>query len=190
MSDRTRVQAKGMTTRSAMQQNGPAAHLPAPPLPRTPHPLKMPVDKPLSSRPRGATLVEVLVALLILSVGLLGVAALYVDNLRNGRTGVLRTQAASLAADMAERVRANRTGGAAFARVTGQRCTELPSTASADDVAANEVACWQEEVAKSLPNGTGIVARDAATVPPTYTVTVSWSETGAGTASYVVRVQS
>ncbi len=190
MSDLTRVRAEGMTTRSAMQQNAPAAHLPAPTPQRTPHPLKMPFDKPLSSRPRGATLVEVLVALLILSVGLLGIAALYVDNLRNGRTGVLRTQAASLAADMAERVRTNRSGGAAFARVAGQRCRELPSTASADDVAANEVACWQEEVANSLPNGTGIVARDTTTVPATYTVTVSWSETGAGTASYVVRVQS
>jgi type IV pilus assembly protein PilV len=139
---------------------------------------------------RGATMVEVLVALLILAVGLLGVAALYVDNLRSGRTGVLRTQAATLAGDMADRIRTNRTGGAAFARVTGQRCMELAPTAPVEDVAANEVACWQEEVAKFLPNGTGIVARDTTTVPPTYTVTVSWSETGAGTASYVVRVQS
>lgn len=175
---------------SAMQQNACAERLPAAAPQWNLHPMPMPADKPLSLRPRGATLVEVLVALLILSVGLLGVAALYVDNLRNGRTGVLRTQAAALAADMAERVRTNRSGGASFARVTGQRCQELPSTASADDVAANEVACWQEEVAKSLPNGTGIVARDTTTLPATYTVTVSWSETGAGTASYVVRVQS
>ncbi len=139
---------------------------------------------------RGATLVEVLVALLILSVGLLGIAGLYVENLRTGRTGALRTQAATLAADMAERIRTNRTGAAAFVRVTGQRCTQLASNASIDDVAANEVACWQDDVASALPNGTGIVARDTATLPATYTVTVSWSETGSGTASYVVRVQS
>jgi type IV pilus assembly protein PilV len=141
-------------------------------------------------RTRGVTLVEVLVALLILSVGLLGIAGLYVENLRTGRTGALRTQAATLAADMAERIRTNRTGAAAFVRVTGQRCTELAGSASIDEVAANEVACWQEDVANLLPNGTGIVARDTTTVPATYTVTVSWSETGAGTASYVVRVQS
>ncbi len=179
-----------MTSRSTMQQNALAVRLPAQIPQWTLHPIPMPLDKPPYSRPHGATLVELLVALLILSVGLLGIAALYVDNLRNGRTGVLRTQAATLAADMAERVRTNRSGGASFARVTGQRCRELPPTASTDDVVGNEVACWQEEVAKTLPNGTGIVARDTTTVPPTYTVTVSWSETGAGTASYVVRVQT
>ena len=173
-----------------MQQNAGAVRLPAPAPHWTWHTIPMSFHKPLSSRPRGATLVEVLVALLILSVGLLGIAALYVDNLRNGRTGVLRTQASALAADMAERIRTNRLGGASFARMTGQRCQALSNTASADDVAANELACWQEEVANALPNGTGIVARDTTTLPATYTVTVSWSETGAGTASYVVRVQS
>jgi len=173
-----------------MEQNGRLRLPPALPQ-RTLQFPPMSLTRPsLQSRLRGATLVEVLVALLILSVGLLGIAALYVDNLRNGRTGVLRTQAAQLAADMAERVRANRAGGASFAQVTGRRCADLPSTASADEAAANEVACWQEEVARVLPNGTGLVGRDASTVPVTYTVTVSWSETGAGTASYIVRVQS
>ncbi len=141
-------------------------------------------------RTGGATLVEVLVALLILSVGLLGIAALYVDNLRSGRTSILRTQAATLAADMADRIRVNRAGGAAFARVTGQHCTDIATDAPAADVAANEVACWQDDVARELPNGTGTIARDTTTLPATYTVTVSWSETGAGTASYVVRVQT
>lgn len=150
----------------------------------------MPSGVALLARSNGATLVEVLVALLILSVGLLGIAALYVDNLRNGRTAVLRTQAATLAADMADRIRINRAGGAAFARITGQRCTEIAADASVADVAANEVACWQDDVAKELPNGIGTISRDTTTLPATYTVTVSWSEAGAGTASYVVRVQS
>ena len=139
---------------------------------------------------RGATLVEVLVALLIMSVGLLGVAALYVDNLRKGRTALVRTQAATLAGDMADRIRVNREGGAAFARMTGRRCADLAMNASADEAAANDLACWQDEVAKQLPNGIGTVVRDSSTLPPTYTVTVSWSETGAGTASYVVHVQT
>ncbi len=150
----------------------------------------MPPMRTSLSHSRGATLVEVLVALLILAVGLLGIAALYVDNMRNGRTGLLHTQAASLAADMADRIRANREGGAAFARITGQRCTELAPGAPSDAVAVNEVACWQDLVARELPNGTGTIVRDTTTLPATYTVTVSWSETGAGTASYVVRVQA
>ena len=64
---------------------------------------------------RGFSLVEVLVALIVLSVGMLGIASLYVDSLRAGRTALLRTQAVFLATDMADRIRANPTAGAAYA---------------------------------------------------------------------------
>ena len=56
----------------------------------------------------GFSIVEALVALVVLSVGMLGIAALYVESLRAGRTAVYRTQAVNLAADMADRIRANR----------------------------------------------------------------------------------
>lgn len=141
-------------------------------------------------RSGGATLAEVLVALLILSVGLLGIAALYVDNLRSGRTGLLRTQAANLAADMAERIRTNQAAGAAFARAVVQPCTQLEAGATPEVAAENEVACWQDAVAETLPNGLGTIVHDPSTRPPTYTVTVSWFESGTGTASYVLRVQA
>ena len=42
---------------------------------------------------RGFSLIEVLVALVVLSIGMLGIAALYVDSLRSGRTAIHRTQA-------------------------------------------------------------------------------------------------
>ena len=56
---------------------------------------------------RGFSLIEVLVALVVLSIGMLGIAALYVDSLRSGRTAIHRTQAVILVSDMAERIRAN-----------------------------------------------------------------------------------
>ena len=45
---------------------------------------------------RGITMVESLVALVVLSIGLLGIASLYVTSLRTGRTALIRTQAVSL----------------------------------------------------------------------------------------------
>src|SRR4030095_6465661 len=58
----------------------------------------------------GFSLVEALVALVVLSIGMLGIAALHVESLRSGRTALTRTVAVALAADMADRIRANRTG--------------------------------------------------------------------------------
>jgi type IV pilus assembly protein PilV len=57
---------------------------------------------------RGFTLIEALVALVVLGVGMLGVAALYLDTLRGGRSALYRQQAVSLAADLGDRLRADR----------------------------------------------------------------------------------
>jgi type IV pilus modification protein PilV len=59
-------------------------------------------------RQRGFTMVETLVALVVLAIGLLGIAALYLDSLRAGRTAIYRTQAVNLSADLADRIRSNR----------------------------------------------------------------------------------
>jgi type IV pilus assembly protein PilV len=59
---------------------------------------------------RGFTIIEVLVALVVLSVGLLGIAGLYVIALRAGTTSINRMQAVNLAADMADRIHANADG--------------------------------------------------------------------------------
>ena len=63
------------------------------------------------TRRAGFTLVEVLVALVVMAVGLLGIAGLYVEGLRAGRTAVYRSAAVTLASDMADRIRGN-PGGA------------------------------------------------------------------------------
>lgn len=67
------------------------------------------VKQPQQSQ-RGFTLLETLVALLILSIGLLGLASLQLTNVKNSRDAYYRTQAMILAQDIAERMRANRQG--------------------------------------------------------------------------------
>ncbi len=63
----------------------------------------------IGRRVRGFTLVEVLIALIIMSVGMLGIAGLYVQSMQAGRTSMLRHHAVTLAGDIADRIRANPT---------------------------------------------------------------------------------
>ena len=63
---------------------------------------------------RGFTLVEVLVALLVLAVGMLGLAVLLVEGLQGSRSAIEHTQAVNLAADIAERMRSNRAAASAY----------------------------------------------------------------------------
>ncbi len=58
----------------------------------------------------GFTLIELLISLLILSVGLLSLATLQVDSMRQTTTAYMRTQAGIAATEMAERMRVNVTG--------------------------------------------------------------------------------
>jgi prepilin-type N-terminal cleavage/methylation domain-containing protein len=64
---------------------------------------------------RGFSLVEVLVALIVMSVGMLGIASLYVQSMQAGRTSLFRHNAVTLAGDVADRIRANPTAGAVYA---------------------------------------------------------------------------
>ncbi|MDJ0653996.1 MAG: type IV pilus modification protein PilV [Xanthomonadales bacterium] len=59
-------------------------------------------------RQRGVTLIEVLVALLILSFGLLGLAGLQGISLRNNFNAYQRTQATNVSYELLDRIRANR----------------------------------------------------------------------------------
>lgn len=80
----------------------------------------------------GFTMIEILVTLIVLSVGLLGMAAMQITGIRSTAGSTSRTQATLLINDIAERMRANITAvdiPNAFAAVdsTAIDCTTLPS---------------------------------------------------------------
>ena len=62
---------------------------------------------------QGFSLVEVLVALVVVSVGMLGIAGLYVNGMQAGRTATFSHHAVTLAGDVADRIRANPRAAAA-----------------------------------------------------------------------------
>jgi prepilin-type N-terminal cleavage/methylation domain-containing protein len=137
---------------------------------------------------RGFNIVEVLAALLVMAVAIVGVAALYSDQTHIRPDARLPLRAAELANEMAARIRATTEGRDGFATTIGVVCDPNKELSLAQDRAAMIAACWEDEVERSLPSGLGRISRDTSVTPPSYVVAVSWSAPGSGAASYVVRV--
>jgi len=145
--------------------------------------------RPLPRAPRGGhgargfSLLEAMVALVVLSVGMIGIAALHGHSLSAARTAHLRTQAVNLVSDMADRIRVNPLGGAAYGGpAANQQCDPESGGAycTPEQMAAHDLFVWQKLVSERLPNGVGTVTCDATTMPPTYTIEVRWTEPGQG----------
>lgn len=86
---------------------------------------------------KGFSLVEVLVALAVLSFGMLGVAALQINGMRANQGAYLRGQATMIANDLAERMYANRTGMQqfrydGFTFTTGDACPVAATVCSVE----------------------------------------------------------
>lgn len=113
----------------------------------------------------GTTLIEILVALLVVAIGLLGMAGLQTVSLRQLQGAYLRSQAGILAGDMLERVLANRQG--AFLGAYGEAAGVLNSGCesqtgcAAADMAGHDIAQWQANLQRILPVGTGVVCMDS-----------------------------
>ena len=136
---------------------------------------------------RGFTLVEAMVALIVLSIGLLGIAALYIETLRAGRTSLYRTEAVNLATDLADRMRANRIPANAYN--CGDPCV---AAAGGNAIAITDLTAWLAAIGAQLPGGVGNVTFTAATAttPSAYVIRVSWSEVGQTNAiNYQIRVE-
>ena len=134
----------------------------------------------ISPSQRGFSLVEVLVALIIMSVGMLGIASLYVQSMQAGRTSLFRHNAVTLAGDVADRIRANRTAGATYATAVGVDggCIAGGTNCSALQMALQDILVWQTQAANTLPNGAVVVEFDGGVTPPEYTIRITWDEPG------------
>jgi type IV pilus assembly protein PilV len=135
-----------------------------------------------STSQSGFTLLEVLIALLIVSFGMLGVAGLQLVTLKSNASSQYRSLAVHYAQEISERMRSNeqalqedilRTPFTAYnSPATGKAHASLNTfTASCKTVgclpqqqALNDLAEWQQGIAVSFPNGIGIVCIDSGTI--------------------------
>ena len=132
-------------------------------------------------RPAGGfTLIEVLIALIIMSVGMLGIASLYVQSMQAGRTSLFRHNAVTLAGDVADRIRANRTAGVVYEDPNGadNNCIAGGTNCSAPQMAMHDILIWKQQARDTLPNGDVVIVFNNAVTPPTYTIQVTWDEPG------------
>jgi type IV pilus assembly protein PilV len=135
---------------------------------------------------RGFSLLEVLIAVIVLSIGILGVAGLQVFSLRANQVSYVRSQAAILASDISDRMRANRVAAAnnnyaldpdAPPEVLEEDpCADVSCDGPA--MAARDLALWFERVTTMLPGGTArIFCSDAPCLPASlHTISVMWDE--------------
>lgn len=127
----------------------------------------------------GFSLVEVLIALVIMSVGMLGIAGLYVEGMKAGRTSTFRHHAVTLAGDVADRIRANRQGAVDYEGPGGNNDCVLGNVdCNASQMAANDIWLWKEQAGAMLPNGNVAITFDDTVTPNTYRIVVSWDEAG------------
>lgn len=143
----------------------------------------------IRKKQRGATLIEVLVAIVILATALFGMAGLTSSAVKYNQFSRMRATGLSLVADYAERARANLAGFSDYAYTTAYTASSR-STATADPTAAPDVCqvdtsnptspvntCgtaiarydrsqWLTNVANRLPGGTAYVTTELTDAPP------------------------
>src|SRR3569833_4040642 len=146
--------------------------------------------KNLATRQRGFTMLEVLISVVVLSIGLLGIAGLQAPGQRNNHSAYLRSQATALAYDMIDRMRANQAGVTSGAYTAINTTTNtyanpgsLTSGCSTAQMAQYDMYEWQTQLTARLPSGNGSVAGNGAGT--SFTVTVRWGDGrgGAGAAA-------
>lgn len=134
---------------------------------------------------KGFTLLEVLVAIVVLSIGLLGLAGLMASSVRNNHSAYQRTQAAWLAYDMVDRMRANRVNA-----VAANYNVAIGAASASSGLALADMNDWKIALASTLPAGDGSVTVTAAT--GVATVVVQWNDarSAGGNAAQQVRVDT
>ncbi len=143
----------------------------------------------------GFTLIEVLVATLVLTVGILGVAAMQMVSFQTNQSAYARSQATYLAQDFFDRMRANQVG---YATTTVYDSVDTDNTGSipgSPNCVTNAGGCTAQQMAQTdvrewaanffnvesltdyrpaLPSGRGLITRTAATNE--FTAVISWDE--------------
>lgn len=145
---------------------------------------------------RGFSLLEVMISVIIFSIGLIGVASLLMVSVRTNHSAYLRTQAGFLAETMADRMRANTAAlwvnayNDADYPVSGT-VSDCSSGCSAADIATRDKIMWSNQLTEFLPAASASIAcsrNSAVNVPAAAqanrapydglcTMTLEWSET-------------
>lgn len=154
-------------------------------------------------REAGTTLIEIMVSVVVIAVGLLGLASMQINALKFQQTASQRSEAIQSSYDLADRMRVNfvftrpelyaneRTAnetkytskntyaaGSSSAHTAPNNCNRVVAggACTTEQVAANDLADWQLNLKRRLAGGAGYVEPVSGTANSTFDVTVMWLE--------------
>ncbi|MDX1461356.1 MAG: type IV pilus modification protein PilV [Xanthomonadales bacterium] len=135
------------------------------------------------SHEKGFSLLEVLIAVLILAIGVIGIAALQMTTSMYQESSMYRGQVAMLSREIIERMQLNvdaAKGGAYNISTlpTGltTNCKSATANCSTGDMVSHDLREWSARVADVLPGGDASIATDTSTDPVQITLTLKWDE--------------
>ncbi len=151
-------------------------------------------SRPIQNTIQGFTLIEVLVSLIIIAIGLLGLAGMQIHGMQGNNGSVLRTQANLIANDIATRMRVNKAAmdnsiyaladySIACASQTPPDCTSASCTSS--EIAELDIADFICDSENNLPNVSSttiscndndLTDADDCSLGSPHTITLSWAE--------------
>lgn len=144
----------------------------------------------LTNKQKGFTLIEVLIAMVIIAIGLMAIAALQYKAVKYNHDAYLRSQLNVLAFDLLDRMRIDLgsvTGQAAQTAAIANYVTALANyDVPAADItgcnqgaaftSANAITCWQEQLQDALPPGSNIQLAATGALAGNYTLELRWED--------------
>lgn len=170
---------------------------------KRPHALKELKMSYKIKREAGTTLIEIMVSIVVIAVGLLGLASMQINALKFQQTASQRSEAMQASYDLADRMRANfvfttpdlaaseRTANESKYTSTGTYASKSSAAHTSPNncgtvtpggacttlqVAANDLEEWQLALKRRLAGGAGYIVPIAGTTNSTFDVTIMWQE--------------
>ena len=126
----------------------------------------------------GTTLIEVLVSILVVSIGLLGLAGLFANSLKSTNEGYLYSQVVALTYDIADRIRANPNALTAYANnppaQLAKDCSQPDTICSSSELAAYDLFTWKQQLDTALPSPTPTITVNGTSAA----IKVTWNVAG------------
>lgn len=137
----------------------------------------------------GFTLLEVLIAVFLFSIGLLGLAAIQMAGLKDNQSAYFRTEATIMAYDMADRMRLNKSA----AEGGSYNLAMTDSAPTGTTLADTDRAVWLTNISTTLPSGDGAIALTTVSGKQIFTITVQWDDSrataGSATQSFAMSTE-
>lgn len=141
-----------------------------------------------TSHVSGFTLIEVLVAMLVMAIGIMGLISLQLNTLQSNQAASYRSQAVWAATDILDRMRANRTVAIAEGYDISMNSSAPGDTST---IANADLSDWLTGLSNWLPSGDGSIDFD--TGSSIVTITIQWDESqikdGTGNEQFVFETQ-